>query len=198
MSSARTAGLPPRARQLLDVLYDAVLEEPALRAAVDRERWIETVRAEYKAWRTAISGEKCGGISGENSGGPGRESSENRDKADGARSVAVADGPGELEAKVEARHDAEHAIARLALETLAEQALLAQSAVQDVRPRLPKDRIAGLLADIDSVDLEMYRRCELELERASAVARAGGVPRDEVLRRWSRTRQALLDRVREA
>lgn len=179
MSSARTAGLPPRARQLLEVLYDAVLEEPALRAAVDRERWIETVRAEYRAWRAA-------------------ESSQGGEKGEGARGVAVADRPAELEAKVEARHDIEHAIARLALETLAEQALLAQSADEDLRPRLPKDRIAGLVADIDPVDLEMYRRCELELERASAVAQRTGMPRDEVLRRWSRTRQALLDRVREA
>jgi hypothetical protein len=174
--------LPPRARQLLDVLFDAVLEEPALRAAVDRERWIETVRAEYKAWRSA----------------EGRDKNDGGEKGDGARSVAVADRPSDLEAKVEARHDVEHAIARLALETLAEQALLAQSAEADVRPRLPKERIAALVADVDSVDLEMYRRCELELERASAVARRTGMPRDEVLRRWSRTRQALLDRVREA
>jgi hypothetical protein len=179
MSSARTAGLPPRARQLLEVLYEAVLEEPALRAAVDRERWIDTVRAEYKAWR-ASEAEGARGAADERSG------------------VAIAEGADELEAKVEARQDAEHAIARIALETLAEQALLARSADQDLRPRLPRERAVALLADLDPVDLEMYRRCELDLERASRVARRTGLPRDEVLRRWSRTRQALLERVREA
>lgn len=179
MSSAKSAGLPPRARQLLEVLYDAVIEDPALREHVDRDRWIETVRSEYKAWRESAPGSAL------------REPAEET-------GVAIAKEPEELEVKIEARQDAEHAIARIALETLAEQAMLARGSELDLRPRLSRERLTTLIADLDPVDLDMYRRCELELERASRVSKRSAMPRDEVLRRWSRTRQALLDRVREA
>ena len=43
-----------------------------------------------------------------------------------------------------------------------------------------------------------HRQCEIDLDRPSVMSERDEVPRDEILRRWSRARQRMQEAIRQA
>ena len=72
-------------------------------------------------------------------------------------------------AEEETQEEREHGLAVIGLESLAERLMLAEG--KDIRSRVSQDRAASLvrdvdgLKDVDAEDLEVYRRCEIDLDR---------------------------------
>ncbi|MCB9882391.1 MAG: hypothetical protein H6834_11425 [Planctomycetes bacterium] len=92
--------------------------------------------------------------------------------------------------------DVDHAALLLALESLSERIMLRQG--QDIQSALTEKRLIDLVGLVDAEDWETYKRCEIDLERPTVISTGDDVPRDEILRRWSRARQRMQEAIRQA